>query len=161
MSARPALWGEGLGNDPSYPAPAKPRYLSQCYSTSEVFETVEPSGKGLLSFRNHSGFKQNKAPVNAIGGNHHGQPVAQHLGAQCGQAVVRSHEGKMASLITGQFINARQRPVVSYKIRNDFREIQVKARVWQGNFPETVPNLLPNDLGCRHRVTTPRIRRKI
>ncbi len=23
MSARPALWGEGLGNDPSYPAPSE------------------------------------------------------------------------------------------------------------------------------------------
>ncbi len=30
MRARPALWGEGLGNDPSYPAPHPVNRLTGC-----------------------------------------------------------------------------------------------------------------------------------
>ena len=35
MSARPALWGEGLGNDPSYPARFEAAW-------SEIITALEP-----------------------------------------------------------------------------------------------------------------------
>ena len=59
MRARPALWGEGIGNDPSYPAPNDMSFLSTNIAHSE--------GKNREKQREETGGTHYRTGLQAIG----------------------------------------------------------------------------------------------
>ena len=129
--------------------------LRQGHGPAEMLQPVEPRGEGLLALGHHARLQQHEPAIDAVGRDDHGLAVAQHPGAQLGQAVVRRDEGVATGSIARQLAYARKRPIAADEVGNELREIEVIARIRQGDIRKTAPNLLPDHIRGRHRTALP------